>query len=140
MVQSARDLAPRRIAMRMQHPVAAVRAFSREGQPGSLAVELRAPLDELPNRRGSFLHQGAHRRTVAEAVSRVQRVLLVQFDLVVVAQSDGDPALRIFGGGFPEAVLRHDQHLARLGQFDGGAQSGHSGSNDKKVRIHSLLR
>jgi hypothetical protein len=64
----------------------------------------------------------------------------MQFDLVIVAQSDGDPALRIFGGGFPEAVLRHHQHLARFGQLDGGAQPGHSGSNDEKVRIHPLLR
>ncbi len=124
----------------MQHPVAAVRAFARECQLGSLAVELRAPLDELLNRRGAFLHQRAHRRAVAQAVSRVQRVPLVQFHLIVVAQSDGDPALRIFGGGFPEAVLRHHQHLARLGQLDGGAQPGHSGSNDEKVRIHPLLR
>ena len=139
-VERARDLAPRRIAVRMQDAVAAVRAFAGECQPGSLAVELRAPVDELPDGSGSFLHQGAHRRAVAEAVSRVQRVPLVQFHLIVVAQSDGDPALRIFGGGFPEAVLGDHQHLARLSQFDGGAQPGHSGSNDEKVRIHRLLR
>jgi len=60
-------------------------------------------------------------------------------DLVVVAERDGDATLRVFRGGFPEAVFCDHQHRTRLSEFDCRAQPGHSGSNDKKIRIHPLL-
>jgi len=108
------------------------RAFARECQPGSLAVELGAPIDELLNRRGAFLHQRVHRRAVAEAISRAQRVALMQFDLVIVAQSDGTP---------PCAYSEEDSRrlsFATTSTWPASASSmaarkpGHSGSNDEE--------
>ena len=96
MVERARNLAAGGIAVRVQHAAAAVRAFAGEQQAAALTIELGAPVDQLVNRRRPFLHQCAHGPRVAQAVAGDQRVLLVQFDLVVVAQRGGDSALRVF--------------------------------------------
>ena len=114
--------------------------FAGEGQARALAVEFGPPFDQLPDGGRPFLHQGVHRRALAQPVPRRQRILLVQRDFVVVAQRHGDAALRIFGGRFPQAVLGDYQHTARFRQLDGGAQPGHPGSDYQKIRVHSLLR
>ena len=108
--------------------------------PAAVAVEFRAPFDQLLDGGGAFLHQGAHGGAVAQAVAGGQGILLVQFHFVVVAQSDGDPTLGVLGRGFPETVLGDDQDPARLSQCDRGAQTSHSGPDDEKVRIHPLPR
>ena len=140
MVQGARDLVAGGIALRVQHAVAAVGAFAGKGQARALAVEFGAPFDQLADGRRPFLDQGVYRRALAKAVSRGQRVALVQRDFVVVAQGHGDAALGVFGGGLPQAVLGDYQDAARLRQFDGGAQPGHPRSDYQKIRVHSLLR
>jgi hypothetical protein len=139
-VERSRDLAPGGIAVRVQDAVAAVRALAGECQLAARAVEGGAPLDQFLNRRRTLFHQGAHGDGVAQAVAGIQRVLFMQLDLVVVTEGDGDATLRVFGGGFPKAFLGHHQHRTRLGEFDCRAQTGHSGSNDKKIRIHRLLQ
>ena len=126
--------------MRVQDAVAAVRALAGERQLAARAVERGAPLDQFLNRRRTLFHQRAHGDAVAETVAGKQGVLFVQFDLIIIAERDGDAALRVFGGGFPEAVLGDHQHRTRLGEFNGGAQPGHSGSNHEKIRIHPLLQ
>ena len=78
-------------------------------------------------------------RAVAQAVAGVERVLLVQLDLVVVAQGHRDAALRVFGRGFPQAVLGHHQHAPGFRQFDRRAQPGDAGSDHQKIGIHQLL-
>ena len=106
----------------------------------AFAIELRAPVDQLLDGRRAFFHQRAHRRRIAQAIPGVQRVLLVQAHVVVVAERDRDAALRVLRRRFAQAVLRDHEHLARVRQFDGGAQSGHARADHQKVRIHPLLR
>ena len=113
----------------MQHAAAAVGALAGEGQAGALAVEFRAPRDQLLDGRRPFFHQRVHRGAVAQTVAGVERVLLVQRDFVVVAERHGDAALGVFRAGFAKAFLGDHQNLARFGQFDGRAQPGHSGAN-----------
>ena len=90
--------------------------------------------------RRPLFDQRVNGRAVAQAVAGEQRVLLVQFHLVVVAQRDRDATLRVFGRGFAEAVLGDDQDRARFGEFDCRAQPRHSGSYYKKIRIHGKVR
>ena len=82
--------------MRVQDAVAAVRALARECQLVALAVERGAPLDQFLNRRRTLFHQRAHGDRVAQTIAGIQRVLFVQFDLVVVAERDRDATLRVF--------------------------------------------
>ena len=54
-------------------------------------------------------------------------------DFVFVAEGCRDPALRQVGGGVGDLLLGQNNDAARRGQFDGCAQSGHSGSNDYEI-------
>ncbi len=122
----------------MQDAPPAVRAFLPEGQPRSLAVEFGAPLDQLLDLSRPLLDERAHRRRVAKAVARRQRVPLVQRDLVVLAQGHRNPALRVLGRGFPQTVLGHYEDPARRRQFDGRAQAGDASANHQEIRFHSF--
>ncbi len=85
LIECACNLPPGGIAMRVQNAVAAVRAFARERKPLPFAIELRAPVDQLLNRGRAFFHQRADSLAVAESIARIERVLLMQRHLVVVA-------------------------------------------------------
>ena len=128
------------IAVRVQHAVAAVRALPGERELRPFAVELRAPGDQLLDRARPFFHQGPHRRAVAKAVARVERVLLVEFHFVVVAQGHRNPALGVFGGRLLKALLGQHEDTPCFRQFDGGTQPRDACSNHQKIRIHRLLR
>ena len=90
--------------------------------------------------RGSLFHQRVDGARVAQAVARGERILLVQFHFVVVAQGYGNPALSVLGGGLPKAVLGHDQDLTGLCQFDRGSQPGDPRANHQKIGSHRTLR
>src|SRR5205823_763798 len=100
----------------------------------ALAVERCAPLDQLLNRRGAFLDERMYGLAIAQAIARLQRVLLMETDLVVIAQRDRDATLRVFGRGFAKAVLGDYQDAARFGKLDGRTQPRYSGSYDEKIR------
>ena len=60
----------------------------------------------------------------------------MQFHFIVIAERHRDAALRVFRRGFAESVLGDDQHRPACGQFDGRAQSRHSGADHQEVWIH----
>ena len=124
--------------MCVQDAPAAVRALLRERERCALAIERRAPLDQLLDRRGTFFDQRVHGTAVAQAVTRRHGVLLVQIDFIVIAERNGDATLGVFRGRFVQGVLGNNQHLARLRQFDGRAQTGHTGADNEEIRIHPL--
>ena len=99
----------------MQNAAAAVSGFPRESQAHAIAIELRAPLDQLLDGSRTFLHQRVDGLPVAQPGAGGDGVLLVQPDFVVIAQRDGDSALRILRGGFAQAVFRHHQDRSCLG-------------------------
>src|ERR1051326_4967397 len=94
-VECPSDFAAGGISMRMQDAVAAVRRLTCESQLGSLAVELRSPLDQLLNPVRPFFHQDARGVGVHDPITRVDGVLKMQADLVFVAQRYRDAALRV---------------------------------------------
>jgi len=64
----------------------------------------------------------------------------VEFDLIVIAEGDGDASLRIFRRGFVQRVFGDHQHLAGRCQSNGRAQSGHASADYEEIRIHGLLQ
>ena len=102
----------------------------------ALAVLSRKLLDGA----GTFFDQGMDGARVAKTVARGDGVLLVELHFVVFAESHGNTPLGVFGRRFVQRVLGDDQNFSGLRQFDGRAQSGHTGADDKKIRVHLLLR
>ena len=96
-------------------------ALAREGKARALPIELRAPGDQLLDGAGAFLDEYAHGFRIAEAVAGRDSVLLVERDLVVVAERGGDAALRVFRRRFLELILGQDEDTAEGRELDGGA-------------------
>ena len=97
MIERPGNLPAGRIAMGVEHAVSAVGGFPREGEPCSFPVEFRAPFNQLLNGRGAFGHQRPHRFRVAKTRAGDEGILLMEFHLVVVAENNGDTALRVLG-------------------------------------------
>jgi hypothetical protein len=116
-----------------------MRAFLGEGQLGTIAVKLGAPLDKLLNRRRTFLDQPPHRLRIAQSVSGGDGVLLMKRDLVLVAQSHRHATLGVLRGGLFERIFSYDQYIAGRGEIDSRAKSGDAGSNDQKIGIQTLV-
>src|SRR5438128_8497833 len=70
--QSAHDLAPGRIAVRVQYSPARVRGLTREDEMAALAVELRAPVNQLLYEPGAILDHHPDGALVAQSSSRIQ--------------------------------------------------------------------
>ena len=104
-VERAADLAAGGVAVGVQNAVAAVRAFARERELGSGAIELRAPLDQLFDARRTFFDQHARGFLVDQAVAGVERVLQMQRNFVFIAEGGGDSALRVLRVGFGHLTL-----------------------------------
>ncbi len=70
------------------------------------------PFDKLRDVLGAFFDEERDGLGAAEAVARVDGVLLVQADLVFVAQGNRDSALRPGRRGITQKRLRQDKHAA----------------------------
>ena len=89
-----------------------MRTFEREGEASSVPVELRTPLDEPLDALRTRLDQHAHCLGVAQPCAGLQGVLLMQPDLVLVAECDRDAALRVLCGRLREPVLGQHKDAA----------------------------
>src|SRR5690349_18475273 len=119
----------------MENSIAAMRAFAPEGEFGAFAIKLRAPGDQLFNALGRFLDKDLCRLGIAEPIPRVERVLQVKADLVLVAERRSYAALRILRAGICDLAFRQHQDASGGRKLNGRAQSGDSGSNDEKVSL-----
>ncbi len=73
--------------MGVQDAVAAVCAFSAEGELGALAIEFCSPLNQFVDALGSvFLPQHFGGFGIAKSIPALQRVLKVETDLIFVAK------------------------------------------------------
>ena len=94
---------------------AGVRRLAGEREVPVFAVELGAVLNQFCYIARAFFDQHRHGICVAQARSRIERVLNVKLYLVIVAQDDGDAALRVFGIRLCHAIFRQDGDAAPLG-------------------------
>ena len=133
-VERACDLLSGGIAMRVQNAVAAVGGFARQRQLARMPIELRAPADQLPDDFRPLLDQRPHGVQVAESIARDERVLLVEFDVIVFPERDRDTALGVLRRRFLEGVLGDHQNTTRFGKLDGGTQPRYTGADNEKIR------
>lgn len=117
----------------MQDAAPAMRGFLSERKARAFAIEFGSPFDELKDSLRPFFDQDMDRTRITQAVSGVDRVLLVKGDLVVVAEGDRNPSLRVMRRGLLQRVLRNHQDASGLCQFDGGSHAGYSGSHHQKI-------
>ena len=132
--QSARPISrPGRVAG-VQHAPHAVRRFAPERRPSvRVAIEARAPVDQLAHVARAFLDEHVDGRLVAQSVAGADRVRRVQRGAVVVADRRRDAALRVAGVALARIGLGEDGDAPGGRQRDGRAQSGDAAADDEKV-------
>ena len=115
-VEGAADFASGGVAMGMQHAIAAVGALAGEGDLGSGAIELGAPIDELFDAGRAFLHQHASCGFIAEAVPGLQSIFKMEADFVIIAECGSDAALGVLRVRFRDLALGQAKDAAGRGQ------------------------
>ena len=100
--------------MSMQDAVAAVCGLTRKGQPSTLAVKLRTPVNKFLDALRSFFYQDARCIGIHNSVPGLNSVLQVQADFVFIAQRDGDSALCVLRIGFGQLLFGQYQYFARF--------------------------
>jgi hypothetical protein len=73
---------------------------------------------------------------VTKSGARVDRVLLVELNAIVIAERGRNTTLCVFGRRFAKRLFRNDEDAARLRQFDSGTHPGDAGSNHQKVAVN----
>ena len=76
-----------------------MRAFASKGQLSAFAIELRPPRDQFFDALGGVFHQHPGGFWIAQAITRIQSILQMQADFVLVTKRGSDPALRELGAG-----------------------------------------
>ena len=129
------DFAAGGIAVSVEDAGTAVSGFASEGELGTCTIEFGAPFDELRDVLGTFFDEERDGLGAAEVIAGVEGVLFVKTDFIFVGKSDGDAALRVGGGGFVEVGFGEDEDSAGLAEFNGGADTGYTGTDDKVIRL-----
>jgi 3-dehydroquinate synthase len=124
----------------MQHTIARMGPFAGKQQVGATPIKRGTPLNELFNDGWPFFNQRPNCFEIAKAISRHQRVLLMQFYFVVIAQGGRDSALRVFGRGFSQTVFGNDENTPFGGKFNGSPKTGYACSYYYKIRLEPLNR
>lgn len=106
--------------MRVKNAIPAVGSFAGEQEFSAFAIKGRAPLDEALDDGRPFFNQSTDGCDVTETITGHDGVVLVELDFIVIAESGGNSALRVFGRGLVQAVFRDYQNATGGGQFDGG--------------------
>ena len=97
-----------------------------------MAVEGRAPLDELSNEGGPVRDEDVHGLLVAQAVAGAHRVS-VKGDRVVGGHGSGNAALRESRAACARIGLRQHEHTASGRELDGGAQPCDTAADDEEI-------
>jgi hypothetical protein len=100
-----------------------MRAFTREYQLRPFAIEFRAPLDQFLDGIGTVLDKRVHSIRIAQACACDQRILLMQLDVVIIAECRGDAALGVLGRGLAERILGDHNDAAHRRKLNGCAQT-----------------
>ena len=101
----------------MGDAVAAVASLAGEGQPVAVAVELRAPGDQLVDPLGGLADDVFDHLPVAQLAAGLQRVGHVVLEAVLRIEDRGDASLGMGAVGLPQASLV--QHQDRELRVDG---------------------
>ncbi len=135
--ERARDLAAGQVA-RVQHAPHGVRAFAAKRRPAvGIAIELGAPVEQFADVVRSFADQHFDGGDVAEPGPRLERVVAVKLDAVVVAERRGDAALRVAGVALSAVGLGHQHDVAVAYEMNRGAKAGDAAADHDEIRAKS---
>ena len=117
----------------VQHAPDRVRGLAPErGTSVRVAIEPRAPLEQLADVDHAFFDQHADGRFIAEAVAGADGVGGVEGRAVIVAHRRRDAALRVSGVALAGLGFGENQRAAGAREADGGAQSGDPAADDEE--------
>ena len=139
--QAPPDLTPGRI-MGVQHAAYLVRRLFRQRERARpVAIETRAPVDELAHVAHAVVNEHAHRGFEAQAIARGNGVGGMQIGMVVVADGGRNAALRVTGIALVGIRLGEDDDVAGGGEVRGGAQAGDAAADHEEIRapLHRVL-
>ena len=82
-----------------------MRGFASERQVAVFAVELSAVFYKLCDVARPLFDEDGDGIRVAQSRARINRVLIVKLNRIIVAQDNGYSALRVFGVGFGHLIF-----------------------------------
>ena len=107
----------------------------------AFAVKLSAVLYKLRDVSRPLLDEDGDSIRVAQSRARVERVLVMKLNRIIIAQDDGDSALRVFGVGFSHLVFGQNGDAASFGQRDCCAKTGDAAADYYEISLfnHALI-
>ena len=115
-------------------------SLARESKLPGFAIEPGAVLDQLGDEPRSFFDEHADGLGIAEPRARIDGVLIMKLDRVVIAQRDRNAALRVFRVGLSDLIFGENGNSAVLGELDGGSQPGDSASENDELNLAGHTR
>src|ERR1700760_2185736 len=113
----ATNFAPGGIAISMKNARAAVGCLAGEGKFTAGTGEFGTPLDQLRYILRAFFYEELNGLRIGQTVASVQCVLLMQRDLIFVAERDSNAALCVRRGRFIQVGFCEDEYTASLAEF-----------------------
>src|SRR5579871_1429132 len=126
LIQRAKDFRTCGLALCVQYAALAVPGFWTKNELGRMPT-VRSPADQLFDSFYSFFHQNLDRSWIAEPIPSGECVLIMERDLILVAQNQGNVGGIGMSGG--QRLLGEHEHTAGAGQFNRRAQAGDPGAN-----------
>jgi hypothetical protein len=121
----------------VQDAADAVRPFASEGRPAvGLAIEGRAPLDQLRDVTWSLAHQQIDGDRVAQTVSRRDGVAGMELRRIVGSDGRRNPTLCVARVAFAWVGLGQDDDVASLRQRQRSAQASDAAANHEEIAAH----
>ena len=122
----------------MDDTTLAVSAFSTEPELVSLPIERGAPLNHLFYPVRTLCDEYPDSLRVAQAGPSLERILLVETYLIVIAQGDCHASLGVLSAPLMDNRFGEDHNLACLTQLYGSSQAGHAAADHKEVGLFAI--
>lgn len=110
-------------------------AFAGKHELAILAVEGGSPVEEFFDALRALFDEDASGFGIDETVAGCDGVFVMERDIFVSAEGDGDAALGVGGVGFGELFFGDDEDRAFARKTRGRAETGDSGADDEKINL-----
>jgi hypothetical protein len=125
--------------MRVKHASPAVRAFAPKCDSSSIAIEVRAPRNQVLNLSRGFFGKQLNGAFVTQPRSGGERIFEVKLDGIGFPNRRSNSTLRVARIGFRGFRLRQNEDAPMAGQFHGRAEPGDAAPDDQEIRINALV-
>ena len=139
--ERAHYFAARRIASRVEYARARMRRLASEREVTVFAVELSAVFNKLCDVARPLFDEDGDGVRVAQTRARINRVLIMKLNRIIIAQDNGYSALRVFGVRFSHLIFGQNGDAACFGQRDCCAKTGDAAAYYYEIWLvnHALI-